>query len=259
MTGLKTLLFAPLLWMIAVSTCQAQTGRPEVLLLRGGAGYWPGVRAIANDLADHGFDSKITLGSLYALQAAEIAADYRAGRRGGPVTIVGYSSGADFACKLCGNLEARGIPVATLVLMESTLGTPVPANVEMCVNLYESRPATDWIPAFRGIPVEALGSNTELMNLDVKSTDQLQWLTSYNHFTIASNAEMRVLLRNLLVLRQSQFVEQHSQPVSQAPAPKLQPVVLGQPEFDLRPQPSVVPVARSQREVLPVPPAPSRP
>jgi len=211
-----------LVWLTILSIGQAQTDRPEVLLVRGGAGYWPGLRAIANDLSNHGFEPRTTFGSLYALEAADIAAQYHSGRRKGPITIVGYSSGADFACRLCGNLETRGVPVTTLVLMESTLGTAVPANVELCINLYESRPATDWLPVFRGIPVEALGPNTEVMNLDVNANEELQWLTSYNHFTIASGSEMKVMLRNLLVLRQSQFQQQLQQQV-QASQQRLQP------------------------------------
>ena len=188
----------------------SQDHPPEVLLIRGGAGYWPGVSRLANELSDHGFAPKIVMGAFSTVQAPRIAADYYSGGRCTPVTIVGYSSGADYACKLCQGLEARGVPVATLVLIESTLGTEVPGNVELCINMYESRPATDWIPAFRGIAVRAASPQTSLVNLDANKTPDLQWLKEYNHFTVASNSESRVMIRNLLLLRQNQFTEQQA-------------------------------------------------
>lgn len=191
-----------------LSVATAQDERPEVILIRGGAGYWPRVTAFSQELSDHGFSSRSIIGAAYALHAPRIANEFHSGKRNGPVTIIGYSSGADYACRLCSSLESRGVPVATLVLIESTLGTDVPANVDMCVNLYESRPATDWIPAFRGIPVQAVGSRTQLINLDTGSNDELKWMTAYNHFTVASHSDTHVMLRNLLLLRQSQYLQQ---------------------------------------------------
>ncbi|MBS0201555.1 MAG: hypothetical protein JSS49_01560 [Planctomycetes bacterium] len=195
-------------WLVLLSAASAQDQPPEVILIRGGAGYWPRVTAFTQELSDHGFSSRSIFGAAYALHAPRIANEYHSGQRNGPVTIIGYSSGADYACRLCGSLESRGVPVATLVLIESTLGTDVPANVDLCVNLYESRPATDWIPAFRGIPVQAVGQDTQLINLDTRSNDDLKWMTAYNHFTVASHTDTHVMLRNLLLLRQSQYLQQ---------------------------------------------------
>ncbi len=207
------------LWSVAT----AQDHRPEVVLIRGGVGYWPGVTAFAKDLSDHGFTPKVILGELYAGYTPRIAAEYHSGMRNGPITIVGYSSGADYACRMSASLQARGVPVATLVLIESTLGTDVPGNVDLCVNMYESRPATDWIPAFRGVPVQAVSPRTELMNLDTNAENDLKWLTAYNHFTVASHTDTHAMLRNLLLLRQSQYQEQQSHAASvRQPLPRPQ-------------------------------------
>jgi len=206
--------------LVALSSAgTAQELRPEVILIRGGAGYWPGVSRLSRDLAEHGFAPRAIVGASYALHVPRIAENQRNGNTGGPVTIVGYSSGADYACALCSSLQKRGIPVATVVLMESTLGTPVPANVEFCVNIYESRPSTDWIPAFRGIPVEAVSPQTQLMNLDSNSESELNWLTDYNHFTVASHTDTHVMIRNLLLQRQKQFIQEHTAATSVLPAP----------------------------------------
>jgi len=217
----------PLLWifltMAMCSVATAQDHRPEVVVIRGSAGYWPGASAFAMDLSDHGFAPKMILGEFYAAHAPRIANEYHSGMRNGPITIVGYSSGADYACRLCGSLEARGVPVATLVLVESTFGTNVPANVGLCVNMYTSRPATDWIPAFRGIPVQAVSPQTEVINLDANAEEELRWMTAYNHFTVASHSDTHVMLRNLLLLRQTQYQDEQMQAArSQSQALPLQ-------------------------------------
>lgn len=239
----RILILATLIWSAAVSAGSAQTDRPEVVLLRGGAGYWPGVSALAHDLESQGFSTRVSFGYMYSHVADEITTDYQSGNCSGPLTIVGYSSGADLACKLCQTLQSRGIPVYTLVLLESTLGTPVPGNVELCINMYESRPHTDWLPVFRGIPVVGLNPETQVLNLDVRYNEDLQWLTQYNHFTIASGSEMRVTLRNLLVLRRSQYQQQ------------LQPQQVNPPQVSIN-QPSAPvilqnPAAQYQENVTP--------
>lgn len=191
-------------WLIVSAIATAQEARPDVVLIRGGAGYWPGVSSLAQELADHGFSPRVIMGASHSIYARSIADHFHAGQRSGPVTIIGYSSGADYACRMSRLLGERNVPVSTLVLIESTLGTPVPENVDYCINLYESRPATDWIPAFRGVPVQAANPQTNLVNLDSRSNGELQWLTEYNHFTVVSNSQSHVMLRNLLLLRQSQ-------------------------------------------------------
>lgn len=210
--------------MVAGAIASAQDARPEVLLIRGGAGYWPGVYGLAQELSDHGFAPQVIMGVTHSIHARSIADQYHSGQRSGPITIIGYSSGADYACRMSRLLGERGVPVSTLVLIESTLGTPVPENVDFCVNLYESRPATDWIPAFRGVPVQANSPQTNLLNLDSRSNGDLQWLTEYNHFTVVSNAQSHVMLRNLLLQRQSL----QTQPAPAAFGPELVPPSPGQ-------------------------------
>ncbi len=56
--------------------------------------------------------------------------------------IVGYSSGADYACLLAKRLNNHGIRVETMILVESTLGFAVPENVDYAVNYYESAGST---------------------------------------------------------------------------------------------------------------------
>lgn len=175
--------------------------RPHVILIRGGAGYWPGACDLADHLRDRGFVPHITYHWEYPFVARILAEKIERGCFTGPVIIVGYSTGADAACWLASRLERKGIDVSTMVLIESTWGISVPQNVEYCFNIYESQPVTDWIPMFRGVSVEARGSGTELINIDVADDSDFGFLAARNHFTIANDHRLHESVGDLLVAR----------------------------------------------------------
>ncbi|WP_010585796.1 alpha/beta hydrolase family protein [Schlesneria paludicola] len=174
--------------------------RPEVFLLRGGAGYFPRAAQFEDALRCRGFEPRTICHWNHRGVADEIAEAYYAGELAGPVTIIGYSSGADAACLMCSRLEKAGVPVTNLVLVESTFGLAVPANVEYCYNVYQSRWA-DAVPVFRGVAVEAKGMHTQLVNVDVNDYPQMTPLTNHNHFTIVSVPELHSLVGNVLAQR----------------------------------------------------------
>jgi len=180
-------------------------GRQDVILIRGGAGYWPG----ADDMADHfeslGYRPTIVQHWQHRAVARQIIQATREGRMAGGVVIVGYSSGADSACTLARHLGDAGIRVPTMVLMESTFGRSVPANVDYCVNYYASRPL-DRIPMFRGVPVEADSPYTVLYNINVKDYPQYAELARKNHFTISSTPMMQQLAGSIVASRQAALI-----------------------------------------------------
>jgi hypothetical protein len=116
------------------------------------------------------------------------------------VSIIGYSSGADAACWMSERLNKAGVPVTNLLLIESTFGIDVPANVEYCFNIYQSRWA-DAVPAFRGIPVSKLNPNTQLSNVNVKYHPELKVLAERNHFTMGVTRSMHSYLGDILAQR----------------------------------------------------------
>ena len=174
--------------------------RPEVFLLRGGAGYFPKASQFEEALRCRGFQPKTICHWNHRGVADDIAEAYFAGELAGPVTIIGYSSGADAACMMCARLEKACVPVTNLILIESTIGLSVPANVEFCYNIYQTRWA-DSVPVFRGVAVNAKGANTQMFNVDVNSYSELAPLTTYNHFTMVSAPELHGMVGNLLVQR----------------------------------------------------------
>jgi hypothetical protein len=174
--------------------------RPEVFLLRGGAGYWPKVSQFEEVLRTRGFEPRTIYHWEHRGLADEIASAYRAGELAGPVTIVGYSSGADAACWMSERLNKAGVPVTNLILIESTFGIDVPTNVSFCYNIYQSRWA-DAVPAFRGIAVNAQNPNTQLFNVDVRYHPELAVFAERGHFTMASASPMHNYLSDLLAQR----------------------------------------------------------
>jgi hypothetical protein len=174
--------------------------RPEVFILRGGGGYWPKVEQFAEILRARGFEPITIYHWEHRRLADDIARAYYNGDLAGPVSIVGYSSGADAACWMGERLNKAGVPVTNMLLVESTLGAPVPPNVSFCYNIYESRWA-DAVPAFRGVAVNKKNPNTDLYNVDVRQYPELAYFAEQSHFTMASNFAMHHYLTEILANR----------------------------------------------------------
>ena len=175
-------------------------GRQDVILIRGGLGYWPGADAMAEEFRALGYAPTIICGWQAGATAKKIACAHKQCKMAGDIIIVGYSSGADAACLLAQRLEMYGLRVPTMVLIESTLGTPVPGNVDYCINYYASR-KLDMIPMFRGVPVEAESPCTIIDNIDVKCLPEFASQLKRNHFAIGSTTAMRELTTGAVVSR----------------------------------------------------------
>ena len=113
-------------------------------------------------------------------------------------------------------LGKAGVRVQTMVLMESTFGISVPANVDYCANYYGKR-RWDAIPVFRGVAVSVKGSNTTLYNIDVKQYPGLADLAARNHFTISSTQSMRQIVGEILATRQPTTVGQSATQIAELP------------------------------------------
>ena len=201
-------IFAALIALLAAANVDAQQqighaqccGRPDVILIRGGMGYWPGAQAMADDFTSLGYAPTIIYGWEHAATARKIACASRQGRLTSGVVIVGYSSGADAACLMARQLDRYGVRVQTMVLIESTLGTSVPRNVDYCVNYYASR-VLDAVPMFRGVPVETDCPCTTLVNFDLRDCPAFANHLKRNHFVIASTETMRQMTTDVVMSR----------------------------------------------------------
>ncbi len=172
----------------------------HVYVIRGAGelAYWPRVDHLKKLLECQGYQ----VSDFKSSEAREMAdlVKCRAQRQEqlGPIVFLGYSSGADSACRVACKVQKQGIRIQHLILIESTLGVPVPGNVDHCLNLYKSDPALDWIPALRGVPICRESPETELLNLDVRHDPSWKWLKKTHHLTMPSGDRLHSVLVDLV-------------------------------------------------------------
>ena len=179
-------------------------GKKDAILIRGAAGgvvpYWPGAPALAKRLGELNYVPTIINNIDYVRVADEIELAVHERRMADGVTIIGYSFGADSASLLASRLDKLRIDVGAMVLIESTWGIPIPANVDCCINYYKTR-LLDFIPSSRGIQVAAVSPRTKLTNINVREHESLQDLAQCNHFTVGNSPRMHDLVIDFLQTR----------------------------------------------------------
>ena len=167
--------------------------RPNVIVLRGTAGYFPNLAEFEDRLLDEGVCPTVAYAEAYPAIAERLVGGRNRGRLDGPVVIVGYSAGANAAISMSRQLGKRGIDVDKLVLLEATSGEKVPANVHSCFNIYKTQPWYSVVPAFGGLPVSSESSATALENYNVREYNdgRFDW---ENHLTLAANPDIQELM-----------------------------------------------------------------
>lgn len=168
----------------------AQPARPGLtVVIRGLAGYWPGCDTFCQRVRRYGeYVQLYATGIEAGADSANIAGQVRAGYWS-HIRIVGYSFGADAAIEYARDMQRHGVQVERLILIEPTTPGTVPGNVAYCYNVYESRPRTDWVPAFRGVAVQRESWGTRLVNHDVARTRSS--LTRLNHLNFSYDAQVQ--------------------------------------------------------------------
>ena len=180
---------------------QAKADQPGTTFLI--LGLWnvfsKGLLDVTDQLEDEGYYARTISGSQWRDIGDRIIMADRAGELRRPLVLGGHSLGADKSLKLSAKLEEAGIAVDYVLLLDATNPREVPANVKRCHNIYLSHPATDWIPAFRGIPVKAINPQTELINFNVRSADTGPLSNiDFNHFDIESDPDIQALMVELI-------------------------------------------------------------
>lgn len=98
--------------------------------------------------------------------------EYKKGTINEPLVLLGHSYGADDLIKVAAGLQEVGATVDLLVLIEPVTPPVVPTNVKRVYCVYESRPETDWMPWWRGVPTSVKDAKvTQLVNIDLRTAD----------------------------------------------------------------------------------------
>jgi hypothetical protein len=161
-----------------------------------------GLLDVTDQLNEEGYYARTLSGYAWKDIGDHIIDKHEAGELRRPLILGGHSLGADKSLKLAAKLQEAGIDVDYVILLDATNPPTVPSNVKRCHNIFLSMPATDWIPAFRGIPVERDSPDTELINFDVRAAEAGP-LTDidFNHFDIESDKDVQAFMVELIRAR----------------------------------------------------------
>lgn len=192
--------------------------RPNVVVLRGPAGYFPGLAEFEDKLLDEGICTTVAYPDAYPKIAERLIGARNLGRLEGPVVIVGYSSGAGAAMLLSRRLGERGIDVDKLVLLEAADAMRVPGNVHQCFNVYKSQPWSEVKPVFRGDPLAVESPATMLVNYDLREYNDGRYDWD-SHLTLTANPYVQDLIIDEVL---TAFEEPDEVPGDQGPV-EMQP------------------------------------
>ena len=111
----------------------------QVYLIRGFLNVFSlGMDSLADELRSVGISATVANHTQWQGIADEIAANYKAGRRG-PIVLVGHSFGADAVMAMGEYLGQMGVPVSLIVPFDGTSSHAASANVARVLNLYKNQ------------------------------------------------------------------------------------------------------------------------
>lgn len=126
---------------LAEPSAAPRASATQVYLMRGFLNVFSlGMDRLAAELRGVGISATVTSYAEWQAVAREIAANYKAGRRG-PIVLVGHSFGADAVMDMGEYLGQMGVPVALIVPFDGTYSHAASANVARVLNIYKSAEA----------------------------------------------------------------------------------------------------------------------
>ena len=184
----------PLGSMDAVHPTSDGPRKGNVYLLRGWQDlYSEGMDRLTIRLRQNGLRAQAYRAAQWHELAETIARRYRNVPSAEPLVLIGFSYGADDALLVAQYLERSGQPVDLIVTIDPVTPPPVPGNVRVCYNYYQTNGVWDALPWLRGIPLKSNG-RTRLTNVDIRRQrpDLLEPDTS--HATLAANSKLHAAI-----------------------------------------------------------------
>ncbi len=128
----------------------------------------------------------------------------------GPLILVGHSWGADDQVRIARSLGNHGIRVDLLLLIDPVTPPKIPVNVVRCIDIYKSHPATDWFPAWRGVPVTAVNPLwTKLTNINLRTTHEQFDTQDINHVYITASRGVQRMMRHAIYRDCNRWLTEH--------------------------------------------------
>jgi thioesterase domain-containing protein len=189
-----SLLFAAVLFGLAVLSGNAQASSGHIYLLRGLANVFStGLDTLDEKLVQRGFAATVYNHIDYEALAAEAARLQKSGK--GPIIIIGHSLGADAAIFMAERMKAAGAPVALVVTFGPTMKLTAPSNVSQVINYYTGNTLVTRATGFKGtISNVNLNAAPDINHLNIEKSNRLhasviskiQTIAGRGHFSRAA-------------------------------------------------------------------------
>lgn len=177
--------------MALVQTTSGMPRAGNVYLIRGWIGVFStGMDTLGDQIREAGVRSQVYQDTQHGELADQIATVYRNQKNVEPIVLIGHSYGADDVVRVARRLDEDGIPVDLLLTIDATIPPKVPKNVKLCLNYYQSN-ITDFVPMFRGIPLEAEdGANVKILNMNIRKDRTDLLVPGTNHANIDKDMKL---------------------------------------------------------------------
>lgn len=186
--------------MAAVQTHSDDPRVGNVYLIRGWIGVFStGIDDLSEKISAAGVRTSVFQDLQHGQLGNEIARKYKDSAGAEPLILIGHSYGADDVVRVARTLNDAGVKVDLLVTLDATTPPKVPPNVALCYNYFQPQ-ATDFIPLFRGIPLEQEKQGEgELVNVDLRRDRKDLLESNTNHINIDKNPRLHTeVLKHVL-------------------------------------------------------------
>ena len=106
--------------------------------------------------------------------------EYQAGRKRGPIVLIGHSFGADEQITVANRLNKAHVPVALLITLDNTKTQIIPPNVHTFYNINSGRSMLSMIVPW-GTPLVAADKHTNMITVNLSKHRAFSMV---NHFNI---------------------------------------------------------------------------
>ena len=158
------------------TAARSRDSATQVYLVRGFLNVFSlGMDSLAAELRHAGISATVVSYNDWQGVAEEIAANYKAGRRG-PIVLVGHSFGADAVMFMADSLGQMGVPVALVIPFDGTYSHAASANVARVLNIYKSEAKITPGPGFHGELTNYYVSDANITHTNIDDDSRLHMM-----------------------------------------------------------------------------------
>jgi hypothetical protein len=144
---------------------------------------------LANQLRQQGVQTEVYQETQWTVLATTIGQHYRGVLTREPLVLIGFSYGADDVLRVSEKLKQQGVSPDLVITIDPVTPPPVPANVQVCYNFFQTNGIWDVLPWLRGIPLKSAGP-ARLVNMNLRRDHPELLEPNTGHSNIAANRKI---------------------------------------------------------------------